>query len=481
MADLIAELRRIVGDKYCLSGADDRAKYDQDITGTHKGRSRAVVRPATASEVAAVLKLAHETKTPVVPLSGNTGLAGGGGIDDADNTIILSTDRMTKILSINPKSRIARVEAGVILADLHSAADAHDLVFPLVFGARGSCRIGGNLSTNAGGSNVVRYGNTRALCLGLEVVTPTGGIVNLMNELHKDNTGYDLKDLFIGAEGTLGVITKAVLKLSPKPKAYATAMVAVPTMEAALTLLHRVQAETTNAVEAFEYMPKNYFHHLQVVFPDAPKPFATPADIGILIEVAATSEKEAALQDDGSTPLLNRMTEVLGEMLESGLVLDATLAQSEQQRAEMWRQREAAFEVSTYRGFPISMDIAVPLDQVGPFLALAEARVRKRLPKADIVEIAHLGDGNLHYSLWPDPEHTGAIPHELAEEIYEMVEEVVQDLGGSFSAEHGIGTHKLSSMARRKDKGALEVMRAIKMALDPNNIMNPGKVIPAAD
>jgi FAD/FMN-containing dehydrogenase len=477
MSDIVEKLKSIVGAGNCLSGADERQKYDRDITGEYKSTSIAVVRPASTGEVSEILHLASATKTPVVPLSGNTGLAGGGFGGDG-KSIILSLDRMNRIIEINPKSRIAKVEAGVILAHLHDAVDACDLVFPLLFGARGSCMIGGNLSTNAGGSNVVRYGNTRALCLGLEVVTADGEIINLMSELHKDNTGYDLKDLFIGAEGTLGVITGAVLKLFPKPKAYASAMVSVPDLDGALALLHAIQAASGGGVEAFEYMPENYFKHLKMIDPDAPMPFSSPAKIGIFIEVAAVADKDAMPQDDGSTPVQTVLMQTLAGLMDSGAVLDATIAQNESQRAEMWRQREVAFEVANHLGVPITTDVSVPLDKVGEFLTRANARLADIAPEAELIEIAHLGDGNLHYSMWVDPENRQPASKEMQTAVYTMVEDVVEELGGSFSAEHGIGISKLGSMARRKDRAALGVMRAIKAALDPDNIMNPGKVLP---
>lgn len=478
MGDIVKELEAILGAKYCLSGDQDREKYDLDVTREYQSRSLAVVRPANVNEVSQIVKLANATGTPIVPLSGNTGLAGGGFAGTQGDTIILSTDRMDRIREINPVSRIAKVEAGVILADIHTAVDQHDLVFPLLFGARGSCRIGGNLSTNAGGSNVVRYGNTRALCLGLEVVTPTGEIVDLMSELLKDNTGYDLKDLFIGAEGTLGIITAAVVKLFHKPKAYATAMVSVPALSGAISLLHKIQAASGGGVEAFEYMPENYFRHLKMIDPDAPMPFSEPAKIGILVEVAAVSDRDAEPNSDGTLPVQNVLTECLAEFLEIGDVLDATIAQNETQRKEMWRQREIAFEVSNHLGVPITTDIAVPLDKVSDFLELANARLAEIAPKAELIEIAHLGDGNLHYSLWFDPENPEPASKEVQTRIYEMVEGTVQELNGSFSAEHGIGISKLGSMERRKNKAALDVMRVIKRSLDPNNIMNPGKMIP---
>jgi len=478
MQDIINRLSRIVGHTNCLSGDDLREKYDHDITGSYKGRSLAVVRPASTEDVSKILALAFETSTAVVPLGGNTGLAGGGFAGADGDKIILSLERMNKITSINRQSRLARVEAGVVLANLHAAAEAVDLVFPLVFGARGSCMIGGNLSTNAGGSNVVRYGNTRALCLGLEVVLADGEIVNLMSELHKDNTGYDLKDLFIGAEGTLGVITGAVLKLFDKPKAYATAMVAVADIASALEVLHRLQAVSGGAVEAFEYMPRNYFRHLQMVDASAPMPFDKLADTAVLVEIATTNAQHATAGPDGKVPLVALLENTLVALLESGQVLDATIAQSESQRTEMWRQREMAFEVATHLGVSLTTDVSVPLDKVDAFLNEMTARIGSVAPKAEVVVISHLGDGNLHYSLWVDPENPGQVDEAQKTAIYNLVEDVVEKLSGSFSAEHGIGLAKIGSMARRKDKAALAVMRRIKRALDPKNIMNPGKMLP---
>ncbi len=478
MNGLIEELRKVVGGQYCLAGADARKKYDNDITGVYKGRSLAVVRPANTDEVSRVMALANKARVPVVPLSGNTGLAGGGYAGEAADTIILSLERMNRVREINSKSRLAIVESGVILANLHAAVDAHDLVFPLLFGARGSCMIGGNLATNAGGSNVVRYGNTRALCLGLEVVMPDGEIVNLMSELHKDNTGYDLKDLFIGSEGTLGVITAAVLKLFSKPAAYASAMVAAPNIAGALTLLHRIQAASGNGVEAFEYMPRAYFEMLQKVDPKAPMPFKDLPEVGIFIEIAATLPGDATPAEDGSLPVVTRLEDTLAALLETGEVLDATIARTEAQRLEMWRQREMAFEVSTHMGMPITTDVAVPLDKVGEFLHQADARLAEFAAGAKTIVVAHLGDGNLHYSILVDPQNPGAADAATRTAIYTLVEDVVADLHGSFSAEHGIGLAKKGTMARRKDKPALAVMAAIKAALDPNNIMNPGKLLP---
>ncbi len=478
MTALTGELAAIVGEANCLTDDADRKRYETDITGAYRGRALAVVRPGSTAEVAAVMQLAHRTDTPVVPLSGNTGLSGGGFPGTDGRAIILSTERMNRIRHINPRSRIAIVEAGVILADMHAAAEAEGLVFPLTFGARGSCRIGGNLATNAGGSNVVRYGNTRDLCLGVEAVLADGTIVDLMSELHKDNTGYDLRDLLIGSEGTLGVITAAVLRLFPKPLVHATAMVAVPSIDSALALLHRVQEASGGAVEAFEFMPARHFEIIRQIDPKAPMFFDPPAEVTIMVEIASTARRDATPGPDGTVPLQELLEQVLAEQMEAGLVLDARLAASDSQRAEMWRQREMAFQVAMARGIPVATDIAVPLDRVERFMEQAEARITAALPGAESISVAHLGDGNVHYSVWVDPQPGRPVPPETATRVHEIVEDVVQELRGSFSAEHGVGVSKLGSMSRRKDPGALEMMRAIKAALDPKGILNPGKTVP---
>jgi FAD/FMN-containing dehydrogenase len=333
--------------------------------------------------------------------------------------------------------------------------------------------IGGVLSTNAGGSNVLRYGNTRALCLGLEVVLPDGRVMDLMGALHKDNTGYDLKDLFIGAEGTLGLITAAVLKLMPKPRAHATAMVAVPALPDALTLLNRLQDETGGAVEAFEYMPADYMARLAACRPDLRPPFATPHAVNILVEVGATAPRDALPLPDGSLPVVTHLEETLAAMMADGAVLDAIVARSEAQRAEIWERREAAAEITFSRGPIVDSDIALPLDGVVPFLERMQVLLPRIDPAAETITVGHLGDGNLHYAVWPSRDDAA-----LKDAVRETVEDVVAALGGSFSAEHGIGLSKKSTMARRKDPVALAVMAQIKAAFDPHGIMNPGKLLP---
>jgi len=469
---LLEQLKSIVGESHVLT-ATDTAKYDHDWTGKYKATPIAVIRPGSTAEVAAAVKACAASKTPIVPVSGNTSLAGGTYAKDA---VMISVERLNDIRELRPDARIAIVGAGTVLSQIHDAADAHDLVFPLTFGAKGQAMIGGALSTNAGGSNVVRYGSTRGLCLGLEVVMPDGEIMNLMSELHKDNSGYDLKDLMIGAEGTLGLITAAVLKLFPKPRAYATAMVAVPTLPDALTLLHSLQDTTGGAVEAFEYMDALYISDHLAMDPSARAPFEQRHEINIMVEVGVTAPAMAELQDDGTIPVVTLLEDTLGQMMEDGRILDATVAQNEAQRREMWERREAAGEVMLLRKPMINNDICVPVDKVDTFLTDMDARLKTLDTNALHTSVSHLGDGNVHLLIYPSKDDPGHI-----DMLTEMVEDVTLELGGSFSAEHGIGLTKKPSMARRKDKVALAVMRSVKQALDPDNIMNPGKVLPSTN
>lgn len=466
---MLDRLRALLGPPHVLTGQDAQP-YALDWAGEDQGAPLAVLRPGSTAEVSAILKLANNTRTPVVPAAGRTGLTGG---TAAPGALLLSLERMKAIREIRPAARVAIVEAGAVLATVHEAVEAHDLIFPLFFGARGSAMIGGVLSTNAGGSNVLRYGNMRDLCLGLEAVLPTGEVVNLMSQLHKDNSGYDLKHLLIGAEGTLGVITAATLRLFPRPRAYATAMVAVPDIGAALALLNRLNKETGRAVEAFEYMPRDYVAAHLNTFPKARAPFDDAYDVNILIEIGATAPQDATPQEDGSLPCVSQLQEVLGDALERGDVLDAVVAQNEAQRREMWARREAAAELCRLHMPYVDNDIAVPLDRMQDMLAQIEAITARYDPGARNLSVAHLGDGNLHFALWPATQDMA-----VHQAIHDAVEEAAIALGGSFSAEHGIGTLKKHAMAAHKDPVALSVMRAIKSALDPKGILNPGKVLP---
>lgn len=464
--DLVA----LLGSAHVLTGAD-LARYRAEWSGHYAPDPAIVARPANTAEVAAVIRIAARHGVAVIPASGLTGLTGGA---MTTGGLMVSVERLNRIREIRPEARTAVVEAGVVLARLHDAAAEQGLYFPLWFGARGSAMIGGVLSTNAGGSNVVRYGSTRALCLGLEAVLADGRVLNLMSELHKDNSGYDLKQLFIGAEGTLGIITAAVMKLVPAPRAYATATLAARSLPDALALLNRLREATGGLVEAFEYMPATYMQRLSEARPDIALPFGgTRYETNILVEIAASAPRDAAVAEDGTVPLTALLEETLAGLIGEGAVLDAEIAQTEAQRLAMWQRRELAAEITIARQPTIDTDIALPLHLVPEFFTRIEARLPALDPGCDTLSVAHLGDGNIHYTVFPTRDDPA-----LYDAVVEAVEDVVQDLQGSFSAEHGVGLSKLATMKRRKDPVALEVMRAIKRALDPDNRMNPGKVIP---
>jgi len=466
---LVSDLGTAIGAANVLTGPD-MTRYSRDWMGRYEGSPVAVVRPGNTAEVAACVKIAAQHGIAIVPISGNTGLVGG---TMTTGGLLLTLERMNRIREVKRDAKLVIAEAGVILTRLHEAAEAQGLYFPLWFGARGSAMLGGVLSTNAGGSNVLRYGSTRALCLGLEVVLADGRVLNLMSELHKDNSGYDLKNLFIGAEGTLGIITAAVMKLVPEPRAHATATLATRSLADALVLLNRMQEATGGRVEAFEFMPRTYSERLRVARPDLGLPFDQIPEVTILIEAATTVPIEATSDDTGEIPLVTTLETILAEMMEAGLVTDAVLARNEQQRRVMWERREAAAEIAVGLHPEVDTDVCVPLDKVETFLAEALRRLDALDPGARTLTVAHLGDGNLHFTAYPTRDEKG-----LKDKVMETVEDVVAELGGSFSAEHGVGLSKLNSMARRKDPVALDVMRAVKAALDPENRMNPGKVIP---
>lgn len=343
----------------------------------------------------------------------------------------------------------------------------------MTFGAKGSARLGGMLSTNAGGSNVLRYGNMRDLCLGIEAVMPDGQVLDALSELHKNNSGYDLRHLLIGAEGTLGIITKAVLKLVPEPRVRATAFLGLTELPAALDLLNALQEATGGKVEAFEYMPAVYHRTHARHFPDAVYPLSAEWPVTILMEVASTADGDAALDEDGTPRLISDVEAILAGYLEDGRIADAVVAQTEAQRQAFWARREAAAEL-TFDGTPfVATDVAVPLDAQHTFLEATEAKLHGFGAEASSFVVAHLGDGNLHYVV-----RVNRSDPQLKERITESIEDEVARLGGSFSAEHGVGLAKRTTMARRKDPVALAAMRAIKAALDPNDLCNPGKLLP---
>jgi D-lactate dehydrogenase (cytochrome) len=466
--ELIAHLVRIAGDKHVLTDARDTAAYATDWRKRYLGVPLAVVRPGSTAEVAAIVKACAETRTAIVPQGGNTGLCGGATPDASGEQIVVSLGRMNRIRAIDPLNNTMTAEAGCVLVSLQQAADEADRLFPLSLAAEGSCAIGGNLSTNAGGVQVLRYGNTRELVLGLEVVLPSGEVWDGLRGLRKDNTGYDLKHLFIGAEGTLGIITAAVLKLFPKPRAQATAVAALQTPRDALKLLEHVQAHCGDRLTGFELISAICIELVRKHFPRVPAPFAASYPQYALIE----------LSDTQGGPAVGEMLEAtLADAIESGLALDAVVAASVEQAKNLWALRENVSEAQAAEGQNIKHDISIPISRIGDFIAATDARLAQAFPGIRMVTFGHLGDGNLHYNVTHPEGGDEAAFIARTEEVNRVVHDSVAEFGGSISAEHGIGQYKRGELVRYKSAVELELMRAVKRAIDPLGLMNPGKVL----
>ena len=466
--DIKPAIAAIVGPKGLIEDPDALAPYLEDQRGRVRGRTPYVVRPATVEEVSAVVQACAAARIPIVPQGGNTGLTGGSVPFESGREIVLSLGRMNRIRELDASNFTITVEAGCILQQVQQAAEAADRLFPLSLGAEGTCQIGGNLSTNAGGVQVLRFGNMRELVLGLEVVLPDGRIWNGLRRLRKDNTGYDLKQLFVGAEGTLGVITAAVLKLFPRPREIVTALAAVPNPAAALSLLELTRAETGDSVTSFELMPRRAIDSAVKHVAGIANPLAQPSPWYVLIELFG-GRAEGGLR--------TALEEALGEAFERELVSDATFAENAGQTAALWRIREAIVEAQKYEGGSIKHDVSVPVSRTPDFIAEASALVERLVPGIRPVAFGHLGDGNIHFNLsQPEGADTAAY---LArwDEINAAVHDVVHAMGGSISAEHGIGRFKLLENRRFKDPVELDLMRRIKRSLDPDDLFNPGKVI----
>ena len=469
-APLLDRFAAIVGERNALRTANDIAPYLIENRGLYHGASPLVLKPATVEEVSAILRLASETGTPVVPQGGNTGLVGGQTPREGGHDIVVSLERLNRIRDIDPVANVIVADGGCILADIQRAASGVNRLFPLSLGSEGSCRIGGNLSTNAGGTAVLAYGNMRQLCLGLEVVLPTGEIWDGLRRLKKDNTGYDLRDLFIGAEGTLGIVTGAVLKLFPQPLGHQVAFAGLNSVEDALALFERASSLCGTALTGFELMPRIGVEFTVRHIEGVRDPLAVAYPWYALIDISTSDSAETA----------ERMIETLLEQgFQAGLVQDAVIASSEAQRQGLWHMRESMSEAQKPEGGSIKHDVSVPVSSIPRFMAEAEKAVLAAMPGARICAFGHLGDGNIHYNISQPVGADKAAFIARWREINHIVHGLALSHGGSISAEHGIGQLKRDELAAIRPAIEMDLMRRIKLAFDPAGIMNPGKVLGA--
>ena len=465
--NFLQELTQIVGSSKFVQDIDKCEEYLTERRGQFKSTALGIVFPSSTEEVSEVVRLCQREGIPIVPQGGNTGVCGGA--VSSDSSVIINLKRMNRIRSIDKTGYTMVAESGCILANLQQAALDHDLYLPLSLGAEGTCQIGGNLSTNAGGVNVLRYGNARDQALGLEVVLPDGEIWSGLNALRKNNSGYDLKNTFIGAEGTLGIITAAVLKLCPKPVHRSTVLIAVDSVEKSVELFSRTRKQTSDFASSFELMSRECVECAIRNIPECGDFFSQPYPWYVLLELGDSS-------DNGISQKLNEV--FLESAFEDGIILDAVLANSEKQAQQMWRLREAIVECQPYEGKGIKSDVSVPLSKIADFCQMTVSRMETLIPGVRCWVYGHIGDGNIHLNLSRPLDMDEKAFFERWYEVTEIIHEIANDLDGSFSAEHGVGLLKLRDMTKYKSPVELKLMQSIKHAFDPNNIMNPGKVLP---
>ena len=466
LSPLVDKLKNVVGAQYVLTGADDKASYNHEWRGLYEGKSFAVVRPETAQQVSDIVKLCAATQTPIVPQGGNTGLVGGQ-VSADPRSLLVSLSRMNKIRGLDAEGFSMIAEAGVTVQAAQEAAEKINRLFALSLGSEGSCQIGGTVSTNAGGMNALLYGMMRSQVFGLEVVLADGRIWNGLKLLRKDNSGYDLKQLFIGAEGTLGIVTAASLKLFSLPEAVETAFTAVPDMEAALALVNLLQDCFPQQLSRCELIPELGLQMVLRNIAGTRRPLKTVTPWYVVIELVAG--KDADLRE----PLSQR----LAAGLEQGIISDAAIADSGQQRKTFWHLRETLPEAQRDEGGSIKLDISLPLKYVPDFFKLAETKIEQLCPGARPVPFGHLGDGNIHYDICQPPDMDQRAFLDRWDEIADPLHAIVLKYGGSIAAEHGIGALKVGKIAKTKAPLEIELMKKIKAALDPQNIFNPGKII----
>jgi FAD/FMN-containing dehydrogenase len=467
---LRARLRKILGEDGLLTTAADCAPFLSDHRKLYHGQALAVALPHSPDEVSHLLALCHEARIAVVPHGGNTSYCGGATPDDSGQQLVVSLRRLNRIRRIDPDNYSLVAEAGCLLAQVQQAADVAGRLFPLSLGSEGSCQIGGNLSTNAGGTSVLRYGMMRELVLGLEVVLPDGRVLAALSDLRKDNTGYDVKSLWLGAEGTLGIITAATLKLYPKIRAAATALVAVADVHAAVTLLGELREASGDRVSSFELIPRIAVELTARHIEGVRDPLPGAHDWYVLCELSSPRAAE---------PLAEVLQEALAAALARGQVLDAVLTHSERERAALWKLRESIPEAQRREGAGLKHDISLPAGALADFVASATTWLRANVPDGTLVAYGHVGDGNLHFNLTQSAGADAEAFLARGAHVQRALHDLVREYGGSFSAEHGIGQLKVAELERYADPVELAVMRAVKHALDPHGIMNPGKVLRA--
>ena len=461
-------LRALLGADAVLTEPQECAPFLVDHLGRCRGSALAVVQPRSVAQVAQVLEFCDAERIGVVPHGGNTSYCGGAIPDESGRELVLSLRRLDRIRNVDPENYSLVAEAGCILAQVQSAAESAGRFFPLSIGSQGSCQIGGNLSTNAGGVNVLRYGMTRDLVLGLEVVLPGGRVLDGLSTLRKDNTGYDIKSLFLGAEGTLGVITAASFRLFPEIRARATALAAIPDVRTAVRLLGELRAASGDRVSSFELIPRIGIELTTRHIPGVSDPLATPYTWYVLCELSSSRAAE---------PLDALLEESLAAALSRGLVLDAAVVQSERERAALWKLRETIPEAQRHEGASLKHDISLPVVALPDFVARASAWVAGHVPEGRLVAYGHVGDGNLHFNISQVPQVDRERFLARAAEVRRAIHDLVREFGGSFSAEHGVGRTKVAELERYASPVELGLMRAVKAAFDPRGIMNPGKVL----
>jgi len=461
---LLDQLKTIVGDKGWISDPQALKPFLSEWRESYHGRAAIMVMPGSTEEVAAVVRACAETGTAIVPQGGNTGLCGGAIPDASGEQVLLSLSRMNRVRALSPADYAIVVEAGCILADVQAAAAGVERLFPLSLAAEGSCHIGGNLSTNAGGTNVVRYGTAREQVLGLEVVLANGDIWDGLRVLRKDTSGYDIKQLFVGAEGTLGIITAASLRLFPRPENLQTALIAVNDPQAAVDLFAVLRDRLSDQIQAFELISDRAMRYVLKHIADTRRVFAEPSAWYVLLEFSANAVGEAVENE-------------LLQGIESGLAEDIVLAKNGLEQQQMWRIRHSISEAQKREGASLKHDVSVPIGAVGDFIVDAEKAILQAYPDARVVAFGHVGDGNVHLNVCQAKAGSASRFLEQRDTMASIVYDVVEKFGGSFSAEHGIGVLKRRVLRQYRSETEIAVMRAVKVALDPDNLMNPGKVL----